>query len=139
MAGHCETFEHTADVGLQAHADTPEELMAALAEGLADFICPRDTVRDEQQQLVRVEAEDRDALTVDFLWKVMSAIQYDRFAVARVEVKRAEESVVEAELHGEPLDLDRHEIAAEVKAVTYHQLKVAQEGDHWTARVILDL
>ena len=27
----------------------------------------------------------------------------------------------------------------EIKAVTYHQLKVAREGDQWVARVFVDL
>ena len=45
MAKHCETFDHTADLGLQARADTLGELFEALAEGLADEICPRRQVR----------------------------------------------------------------------------------------------
>jgi protein archease len=139
MAKHCETFDHTADIGLRAEADTPEELMSALAEGLAELICPRAGVRAERRVAVRLEAEDREGLTVDFLWKVMSAVEYDGFAIARVDVHRAREKALEADLWGEDRDPARHEIVTEIKAVTYHQLKVAREAGRWTARVILDL
>jgi len=139
MAKHCETFDHTADVGLSASADTPGELFEALAEGLADVICPRGQVSPREIREVRVEADDIEALAVDFLWQVMSVIQFDRRAVASVRVVEITDTSVVAELSCEPLDLSRHEIAAEVKAVTYHQLKIAPETPGWVGRVILDL
>jgi len=113
--------------------------MAALAEGLADVICPRGQVRPEQTRSLAVRAEDREALVVDFLWDVMSLIQYDHFVIAGVQVEQADETSVRAVLSGQPYDPARHELAAEVKAVTYHQLKVAREGDGWIAEMILDL
>lgn len=139
MGRHCETFEHTADVGLRATADTLSGLMEALAEGLADLICPRANVRAAETRELSVRAEDREALCVDFLWEVMSAIQADRFALAAVRVTEASETSVTAELSGESLDPDRHEIAAEVKAVTYHKLSVEPTDDGWAGQVILDL
>jgi SHS2 domain-containing protein len=139
MSGHCETFEHTADVGLRARADTPAELMAALAEGLAEFICPRGQVQPDQTRSLEVSAEDREALAVDFLWEVMSLILFDHFVVADVRVEHADETSVRAVLSGQLYDPARHELAAEVKAVTYHQLKVARQADGWVAEVILDL
>ena len=136
---HCETFEHTADVGLSARADTLGELLEALAEGLADLICPRENVEAREKKDLRVEAEDVEAMTVDFLSDVLSLMEADRFAVAACRVGWAHETAVAAEFRGEPLDPDRHEIGTEVKAVTYHGLQVARDGDAWTARVLLDI
>ena len=139
MVKHFETFDHTADVGLSAGADTLGGLFEALAEGLAELICPRRRVRRRETREVRVEAEDVAALAVQFLWEVMSAIQFGHFAIALVRVEDICETSVRATLSGEPLDLGRHEIATEVKAVTYHELKIAREGAGWAGRVILDL
>ncbi len=139
MGKHCETFEHTADVGLRATGDSLAELYEALAEGLADLICPRENVRADETRELSVRAEDRGALCVDFLWEVMSAIQADRFALAVVRVTDASDTSVTAELSGEPLDPGRHEIGAEVKAVTYHKLSVEPTDDGWAGQVILDL
>ena len=141
MARHCETFDHTADVGLAARADTLGELLEALAEGLGDVICAREQVSPAERRTVAVAAEDLEALAVDFLSAVLAAAQTDRFVVAAVRVTRIDERspAVEAELSGEPYDAGRHELKTEVKAVTYHQLKIAREGDGWTGRVILDI
>ena len=139
MGKHCETFEHTADVGLSAEADSLGELMEELAEGLADVICPRGQVRASDRRRVEATAEDVEALTVDFLSEVMLAIQTLHFAVAAAKVTAADEGYVAAELSGERVDFARHEFHTEVKAVTYHQLRVARERGRWTARVILDI
>ena len=139
MAKHCETFDHTADVGLTARADSLGELFEALAEGLAEVICPRSQVSPESVRSASCQAEDVEALAVDFLSEVLGVLQGDHFMVAEVSVSEMSEHSVTAELAGQPYDPTRHEISTEVKAVTYHQLSVTQAGPAWTARVILDL
>jgi len=139
MSKHCETFDHTADVGLDARADSMGELFEALAEGLADVICPRGAVLAKEARLLSAAAEDAESLAVDFLSEVLAEIQTRHFVIAGVRVREISASVVKAELSGEPYDPARHEIATEVKAVTYHQLKIARQGRLWTGRVILDI
>ena len=143
MAGHCETFDHTADMGLSAWGDSPAELLAALAGGLADVICDRSRVRPAAVRTLRVEAQDIEALAVDFLSRLLYIFAVDHFlpAEARVTVQdRGENEIaLTAELAGETYDPSRHEVRTEVKAVTYHQLKVAAEGGRWVGRVILDV
>jgi len=139
VSKHCETFDHTADIGLAGRGDTLAELFEAMAEGLARFICPRPPAGDDAERAVSVQAEDVEALLVDFLWEVMSAVQFDRLAVTRVEVGEVSQTAVEATLHGRPLAGTGDEVANEVKAVTHHELKVARGRDGWTGRVLLDL
>lgn len=139
MAKHCETFDHTADVGLSATADSAGELFEALAEGLADYLCPRQTVTAAQRRRIDVAAEDIEALAVDFLSRVLAAFQADHFMIASVRVEGIDGRSVHAELAGETYDPVRHEIHTEVKAVTYYQLRIVRDGDAWVGRVVLDL
>lgn len=139
MTKHCETFAHTSDVGLRATAETPAGLFEALAEGLADYLCPRRKVAAAATRTISAEAEDLEALAVDFLTDVMNLIQTDRFMVSRVSIAEVRQNRIAARIHGEPYDPARHELSGEVKAVTYHQLEVAQAGDVWTASVVLDI
>lgn len=139
MSKHYELFDHTADVGLSATADTLGELFEALAECLADFICPRAAVQPRERRDVTIEAEDVEALAVDFLAAVLNVIQTDRFMIASVRVSAISSGCVAAELTGEPYDAARHEIHTEVKAVTYHMLCVARREGRWNGQVVLDL
>ncbi len=116
-----------------------EELFEAMAEGLADIISPRSGVQGRQRRTITVEAEDIEALAVDFLSEIMITIQTSRFAIAEVKVTQTGDCGITAELSGEPLDPETHEIHTEVKAVTYHLLDVAKYGQCWRGRVVLDL
>jgi len=139
MAGHCEIFDHTADVGLAGSGDSLGELLEVMAETMCDLICPRCGVAGDTERSIRVEAPDVEALTVDFLEAVLDVLQTRRLAVESVKVTSASETSAQAELRVTELDPRRHEILTEIKAVTYHELKVVRTGERWTGRVILDL
>ncbi|MCY2927014.1 MAG: archease [Planctomycetota bacterium] len=139
MTKDCHPFDLPADIGLAARADSPGELLEALAEGLADLICPRVHVRAVQTIELDVQGDDWESLAVAFLWNVMDLIQADHKAVASVTVTRAQPTGARASVACEPIDLSRHEILTEVKAVTYHQLEFRPDGERWVGRVVLDL
>lgn len=139
MTRRWETFEHASDLGLQARAGSLVGLFEALAEGLAGVVCPAEQIASRDKRVVRVEAEDVEALAVDFLAQVLGLLQTERFLVATARVIELARHEVAAELCGEPYDPGRHELEAEVKAVTYHRLKIAQEDGEWIGRVVLDL
>ena len=48
-------------------------------------------------------------------------------------------SYLNATLKTIPFDPALHEILREIKAVTYHQIEVAEKGKHWEATIIFDL
>ena len=133
------TFEHTADIGLEGHADSLGQLFEAMGEGLVDVISPHGSAEKRKKLEIRVQADDVESLMVDFLSEVLRLFTLDKFIVADIKVGQINETSVVAEVAGEPYDPERHGPAEEIKAVTYHRLKVAQEGDEWIASVILDV
>ena len=139
MSKHCKTFDHTADVGLEARADTLAELYEALAAGMAELICTRSSVVPAETRTLAVAAEDREALAVDFLAEVLGLVETERLMVASVKVRMSGETALTATVRCEAYNPGRHEIRTEVKAVTYHMLSVVEEGGHWTGTVVLDL
>jgi len=138
LAKHWETFDHPADIGLAARGDSLGELLEALGEGLARQTCPG-AVSPTASKTVSVEADDVESLTVDFLGELLRLFELQRFLIARVRVTACDRTSVSAELDGETYDPARHELDAEVKAVTYHQLTIGRQDDGWVGRVILDV
>ena len=139
MSKHCTTFEHTADLGLEARADTLAELFEALGEGLAGQICPPAAVTGREHKSLTVQAGNREDLLHDFLGELLGLFDLEKFLVREVKVERIDEGAVHAVAAGETYDPARHELDAEIKAVTYHDLTVAQEADQWIGRVVLDI
>ncbi len=134
-----ETFEHTADIGIRARAGTLDELFADAARGLFLVIVTNpESIRPVQEVNFRVQGDRNDDLLFDWLDELLYAFAARRRVFCDFDV-RVETRGLNATARGEPIDLQRHHLDVEVKAITYHGLKVQQDGDGWLAEVIVDI
>jgi SHS2 domain-containing protein len=134
-----ETFEHTADLGLRIRAPDLDALFAEAGEALfSTLVEDLKAVRPEQRIDVRLAGDDREYLLFDWLRELLYRFDAQHLLLCRFEVKVGEAGL-EASAWGEPLDRARHEPAHEVKAITYHGLRVERTPDGWLAEVIVDI
>ena len=134
-----EHFDHTADVGLRMRAGSLDELFADAGRALFSVIVANfDAVEPVQELALRVEGSRRDDLLFDWLAELLYTFETRRVLLSDFHVSVSNNGL-EATARGEPFDPDRHELDMEVKAITYHGLKVEQDGDGWLAEVIVDL
>ena len=134
-----EFFDHTADLGIRIRAATLDVLFADAARGLfAAIVDGPDTVRPDQRIDIDVDGSDREFLLFDWLRELLFRFDADHLLFSQFEVK-VTESGVRGTAWGEPIDPARHVLSHEVKAVTYHGLRVEREGDDWIAEVIVDI
>lgn len=134
-----ETFEHTADLGLRARAADLDALFAETARALFSAIVDDvSTVRPERKIDVRLDSDEREYLLFDWLNELLYQSETQHLVFGRCEVQISETGL-EASAWGEPRDPDRHGVGHEVKAITYHGLKVEQTNDGWLAEVIVDI
>ncbi len=134
-----ETFEHTADLGLRIRAADLDTLFAEAAQVLFSVLVEDlATVRPAQAVAVRIDGDERDLLLFDWLKELLYRFDAEHLLFCRFEVK-VEGNTLQGRAWGEPLDRDRHELAHEVKAITYHRLRIEQTGTEWLAEVIVDI
>jgi SHS2 domain-containing protein len=134
-----EIFEHTADVGLRVRAATREQLFVEAARGLFSIVVANlDQVRPLLTKTWRVDGQQLDYLLFDWLNELLFALDTENFVLADCEV-RLDDRGLSATCRGEPLDSRRHLSDHEVKAITYHGLKVEEATDGWVAEVIVDI
>jgi protein archease len=134
-----ETFEHTADLGLRIRAADLDTLFAEAAEGLFSVIVEDlSTVRPLQPVEVRLEGDDLAYLLFDWLKELLYRFDAQHWLFGKFEVK-VSDAGLKATAWGEPLDCSRHVLEHEVKAITYHGLRVERVGDQWLAEVIVDI
>ena len=134
-----EYMDHTADAGIVVRAGTLPELYSRAAWGMCSLLTDMSTVRPETRTTVSVEATDREALMVRWLSELNFRHITQRTVFGVFDVRRVDETRLEAEVGGESIRPDRHIIFTEIKAVTYHLLEVAPESQGWRARVVFDL
>lgn len=134
-----EYFEHTADLGIRARSADPNGLFAEAATALfAAIVDGLDTVRPVQQVEVAVEGRELDYLLFDWLRELLYRFDADHLLLNRFDVKVTEAGLT-ATAWGEPIDPARHVLSHEVKAITYHGLRVEKEDGGWIAEVIVDI
>jgi SHS2 domain-containing protein len=133
-----ETFEHTADLGLRVHSGSLEELLAEAAQGLFAMIVNLAAVRPVEAVTFELEGDAPDYLLFDWLNELIYTYETRHYLFSQFEV-RLTESGLRATARGEPVDPERHALEHEVKAITYHGLKVAQQDGAWLAEVIVDI
>lgn len=134
-----ETFEHTADLGLRVRADDLAGLFAEAGRGLTSLLVLHPgAVAGSAAETFSLEGTDRDDLLHDWLAEVLYAFETRHRVFTRFEV-RLDPRGLEATAWGENLDIPRHGVNHEVKAITYHGLKVERSGAGWLAEVIVDL
>lgn len=134
-----EFFEHTADLGLRVRAPDLDTLFAEAARALfAALVEDLAAVRPLQPAEVRLPADDAELLLFDWLKALLYRFDVDHLLFSRFEARVTGQGFT-GTAWGEPIDRARHELAHEVKAITYHGLKVEQTADGWLAEVIVDI
>ena len=134
-----EIFEHTADLGLRVRADDLNTLMADAARGLFSMIvADLDSVRPSESIPIAVKGEVSELLLLDWLSELLYIYEVRRLLLSEFKVQ-VDPSGLVATAAGEPIDPARHALDHEVKAITYHGLKLEQQNSHWLAEVIVDI
>jgi SHS2 domain-containing protein len=134
-----ELFEVTADVGVTACGPTLAETFAQAARGMYAVMVELDGVRERESREVGVRADGLELLLERWLLELLFLTESERVLFSRFEVALDGERELRGTAYGEPIDLERHELGAEVKAVTRHQLAVRPVDGGYEARVIFDI
>jgi len=135
-----ELTEHTADTGIRGWAPDLDGLFAVMARGLFSVITDPDRVEPGAvRRAVSLRAESVADLLHDWLEELNALHQIHGELYAAFSPHLAGETALEAEIRGEPLDTARHELRIEVKAVTWHGLRVEATPAGVEGFVLLDL
>jgi SHS2 domain-containing protein len=129
-----ELIDHTGDIGVEARAPTLEELFAECARAMFSVLAETGTPAPTGRESFQVAGADPAEELRDFLSELLYRFSAERrMYVAFVPEKGSLSAAWES------YDQARHPLRTELKAVTYHQLEVVQDGDGWRGRVIFDV
>jgi len=134
-----EVFEHTADLGLRVRAADLDALFTEAAQALFEaIVTDLATVQPLKRMDITIEGDDREYLLFDWLKELLYHFDAEHLLLGKFDV-HVEGNRLTATAWGEPLDRARHQLEHEVKAITYHGLRVEQTPDGWLAEVIVDI
>ena len=140
-----EHLDHTADMAVRLHARDEPDLFREATRALLSILldgAESAPVADRESIAVRLEAEDPEALLIDYLNELIFLFDTRRFLPSRLDVSalRLEKpALLEGTVVGETYDPARHRAKTEIKAATFHGLEIRRTGGGLEADVVFDL
>jgi SHS2 domain-containing protein len=132
-------IEHTADMGLEAQADSRAAVFAEMARGLFCMLYGNSPVTGVLDEEVMVRGDDPVELLVAWLNELVYRIEMNDFVIKDVVISTIDKNELIAKVSGELFDAERHRVERQLKSVTYHQACVEERAGGWYARVYIDL
>lgn len=133
-----EHYEHGAGIGVRGFGATKAE--AFEQAGLALMAAVTDLRAIGQFELAGIEcaAPDDERLLAEWLNALVYAMATRKLLFGRFAVT-IDGTRLHAQAWGEPIDVERHRPAVEVKGATTTTLRVARHGEGWMAQTVVDL
>ncbi|PLX80435.1 MAG: hypothetical protein C0616_08340 [Desulfuromonas sp.] len=133
-------LEHTADIGLQVESTDLASLFHEAGRGLQEIIGGQTPqTGQETARAIELRATDRADLLVLWLQEWLFLFDTYGLVIVRDEIETLTETDLRATLYCTPVEQSGFGAEREVKAVTYHRLKLASTPRGWLAEVYFDL
>jgi len=137
-------IEHTADVALEAEGPTLESLFAAAAFGLRSLLLePVPDRRKKTSIKIRLKENSVEALLVRWLSELNFIICTNKYVfeqITEIEIRTTGKFVVlKARLNGSHFGNLQEVFLTEIKAVTFHNLKIRQQKGRFKVQIVFDI
>ncbi|NPA15567.1 MAG: archease [Deferribacteres bacterium] len=132
-------IDTTADIGIEVWAEDFKSLLEEAVRGMVSLMYDLKKIKGEKELEIEVEGIDREDLLISLLNEIIYLRDAEKFLAKEIEVKEATENRVKAILRGDTFNPDAHEIVEEIKAATFHNIEIKEEGGVLKSRIIFDV
>ncbi|HPY75282.1 MAG: archease [Planctomycetes bacterium] len=134
-------LDHTADIGLHVSADSMEKIFQEAAIGMLSIavsgITENETI--EEKVIIECTADNWEELLREWLSEINYYLSVHQKIFIQFHILELSETHCIIEAHGKKLEEEKHCYHCEIKAVTYHLLKIWNEQGNWQAQIYFDL
>ena len=134
-----EHFHHVADIGVRGSGHTLAEAFEQAALAMMAVIVEPGRVKDVSMIELNLSAPDNELLLVEWLNALIYEVATRRMLFTRFQLEIQNHNL-QGKAWGEPIDVERHQPAVEIKGATFTELCVWQdEKSLWHAQCVVDV
>jgi len=134
-----EIIDHTADIGIVAYGADIKQVFANAALGLFNLMADLDDFKEDIQRQLELSAEDVEVLLVEWLNELIYIFDVEHIIFKRFEIDELTTNQIRARCFGEKLKPGKHKLEREIKAATYHMLRISKDDGSYKVQVIFDI
>ena len=138
MSAPFEVIDDTADIGIIARGRDLSGLFANAAAGMLYLMAGEDFSNPTVHRKLELQADDAEALLVEWLNELLYILDTERLLLNKFDIA-VSGNRLEAKCAWEKLEVRRHRLKREIKAATYHDLRVEKANGEYVARIIFDI
>jgi SHS2 domain-containing protein len=132
-----------ADIAFRAWGDTLEDVFRAAAEAtIHAMVENHDAIAPRHERRFELHDTSLDLLLLQFLQEFVYYKDAEQLLLRVQDLTISQNApglTLRGRVAGERIDPAKHELEADVKGVTLHQLQVAPTAEGWEATVVLDV
>ena len=139
VAKNYELIEHTADIGIRVKGRELADVFKNAALALFDIVAEKKAAAKPRWKSIRIEqtADSLEELLINWLNELLSLSQTREVIFTDFKIEKLTPSLISAQATACPIT--DYRVNVEIKAATYHQLKIEKAGALWQAEVIVDV
>ncbi|MFA5117049.1 MAG: archease [Candidatus Omnitrophota bacterium] len=134
-----ELLEHTADIAIRVKGGDLKEIFSKTAGAIFDIMAEDkgDAGAALEKAEIKQSAGDLQELFVNWLNELLSLSAANGIIFYDFRIGRLDENNIVSTAFGR--SMKGYKVNLEIKAATYHQLKIEKTGSGWQAEVIFDV
>ena len=140
---HFELIEHTADTGIKAYGETLTELFENAAKGMFHILACGNAASEGAEALKNIELENNtdklEELLVSWLSELLYIFNKEKICFNDFNVLSLNSEGMAAQAKGVHIDLYQSDRYTEIKAVTFHNLKIEEQIEGFSCTIIFDV
>lgn len=133
-----EYIEHTADLGIRAYGVDYEDLFINAAKGLFTLITDINSVTPAKSKEISINADNIEELLVDWLNELIYIFETEHILFSEFTIITLTINNLNAIAKGETMN-SKHIIKRQIKAATYHMLKIEKHNSIFSVDIIFDI
>jgi len=138
-----EIIDHTADVGIKAHGSTLTELFENAARGMFAVIAGEkykaQGSKIEKKIEINENKDNLEEILVSWLSELLDIFNREKIYLDNFRILSLNNNGIKAETSGVNIDLYQSDLYTEIKAVTFHNLKIEEDVEGFSCTIIFDV
>jgi len=134
-----EFLEHTADLGIRVWGVDLKDLFINAASAMYDLVADITKVKPSRSVKVKLQAQDRDQLLRNWLSELLYYFHTKGMLLSEFQVEKVNGRRIISTAKGEEIDTTEHELRHDIKAVTFHNLKIEEREGRLSTEIIFDV
>jgi SHS2 domain-containing protein len=133
-------LDHATDAIIEVTAKDLKEAFAVAADAEINLTLDQDKVEEKDQKKFSANGKDLRYLLFSWLEEIPFVTITEGFAIKRIEfdIEEKDGYKINATAYGEPLDVKKHNFKVEIKAPTFYEMEINQNGGVYM-KFLLDL